>query len=750
MLKYTNIPIRVYTFSFLLPILFMGFIFSFFQAYPAGVSTVMKLDLDHQYIHFYSYLYDAIKGKDALLYNWYAGLGSNNIGNIAYYTSSPFLFIILLWDHYYLSESVLVLILLKVGLMGLSMAFFIKTKGINLSGSEVVFFSSFYALMSYTAVYFHNVMWLDILIWLPVLVILTERLVHNGFMSLFLIVLFVVFISNFYMAYMLGGFIFIYFLTEVIFKQKNKSREAKTRVGLKFALATIIAAGMAAFLLIPAAIQLSAAEISQPHFEKTINTEVLYVFLKLLSGVYDSVLEGSPQVYIGSFIWFLLPVFFLSKQISKIEKVRWSTLAVVLYVSMLIPHLDYIWHGFASPNSLLYRQSFILSFILLYMCIKAYENIKTFDYRYFFVFYLIANVIVVLCYFNFDEFTTTHLVINLCALALYLIFLLTKLRKPSWSVIRLTCIILFTLTELIFNTGSIYYQMTKDIGGLLKETYTEYRDYRKVIHKVNQHDDAFFRAKTRMENTLNDGIHMNYSSLNYFSSMVNHDLSRSLEALGLSANKAIYSQYGATLFTESLLAVKYDVGPESISRPGYEKVWEEDGLVIHENQYVLPLGFVTDSGLQDIHIFETDNLFQVQNNLLSFFAGYESEVFQRVASFNREIKNAVVHENGEIIQRNDDNEPVRINYSFNIDEHKQVFINLDTSVLKDTQIRINQLLISEYPINKNHSILKLGTFDQGTIKVEWVVDKDEFEITREQFYAANPETYEEVMAAIEP
>jgi uncharacterized membrane protein YfhO len=752
MIKAKVSNINIYIFSAFLPVVILGAIYSLWGTYPFGTFTVLKVDLFSQYVHFYSYLYDSIKGNSSLLYNWNAGLGTNFIGNVAYYTASPFLLIILLFKKIYLAEAVAVLVLLKIGLSGLTMSILVRRKFLSLNRLEVIIFSTFYALMSYTMVFYHNVMWLDGLIWLPLLVLSTDILIEKKRISLFIVFLTILFISNFYISFIVGLFIFLYFVSGVLKNGEMLTGKEQIALGGKFLLGAGIAAGISSILLLPTVYQLLGTESSAP-IEVGSEENGFYLLSKLFSGAYDSVLNGTPNIYIGTFVLILVPSFFLSKRITLADKIRWGSLLIILLFSMQLPLLDIIWHGFVTPNSFYYRYSFIFSFILLYMSLMAYENIKEMKIRTMLILYILTISMILLDLFYSNKAGLNY-TFNIIMISIFCLYLLLSIKRYHKRVILYSLLILYALVELTYNSGAIYYKLADDVGGIPRERYTTYDKYKQALENVKQTDESiYYRADTDIDLTFNDSITVGHSSISHFSSMVDSQLSSTLYSLGLSTRKATYNENGSTLFTDSLFGIKYRISSEEVSKEGYTKLSSYQDLLIYENNLALPVGLVVDQEITEIDPLDSTSPFELQNQIIHTLSNTQQDVFDQMTPANVQVVNATIqHENeesGKHLVRINGNLPMKIKYEFFIEDKKELYALLTTSIIEDSRVLANNKLITEYPTRDHKGIVDIGEFNSEHITVELEVDTSEVDIHSESFYTLNVKQFPQLIRNID-
>ena len=107
-------------------ILFVGFLTR--GVYPIADRNVLTIDLFHQYAPFMAELQDKLRSGGSLLYSWSGGLGTNFYALFAYYLASPLNLLIVLFPKSLLTEAIMVLIVLKIGLAGA--CFFVFLRGV--------------------------------------------------------------------------------------------------------------------------------------------------------------------------------------------------------------------------------------------------------------------------------------------------------------------------------------------------------------------------------------------------------------------------------------------------------------------------------------------------------------------------------------------------------------------------------------------------------------------------------------------
>lgn len=81
----------VYLFlSFALPFICLSFTYYLLGMYPFGNNSLLTIDLNDQYLSFFSYFKDILHGEANMIYSFSKGMGGEMIGLSAYYLLSPF------------------------------------------------------------------------------------------------------------------------------------------------------------------------------------------------------------------------------------------------------------------------------------------------------------------------------------------------------------------------------------------------------------------------------------------------------------------------------------------------------------------------------------------------------------------------------------------------------------------------------------------------------------------------------------
>jgi len=538
------------------------------------------------------------------------GLSGSFSGTFAYYLSSPFSLIIFLFPVEKLPTALLLIIYLKASFAAVSFAFLQR----RLQGSlnlSLLLFPLCYSLMSFGFFFFINLFWLDALIWLPPLVLSVINLVETGRSGALAPLLAVLFLSNFYISYITGLFLFLLYIAAAL--SKPLPLKAILLRGLKLAAYAFIAACLAAVVLLPAIKDFFPA-LGADTFDGygLTNFTAKQFILKLFPGCYDSIGNfAAPTIFCGTLIFILAGGFFFLRNVKRREKTAYGSLLLLMLTSFVFPQLDRVWHAFSFPNAFAYRYAFCFSFLLIFLAAKTFVNLREIP-KYYFAIWLVPAVLIVL----FRAKLSHNLPPCSAPLALAAILLfaslglsLTNSKKQTVTTTVVVALVLLNLTELTLN-GMLILKSMQQPG---KETsypfplYADWADEREklVLLLSNIEEPQFYRVAVAVDDRLNGGAALNINSVSSFSSCYSPKLQSAFNALGYKAEyKACRYQKGSPE-TDALFGVRYLLGKQGAKTADYTEIATQGGLALYENANRLNGGaggvlFVAKEGIRDL------------------------------------------------------------------------------------------------------------------------------------------------------
>lgn len=638
--------------SFLLPFCIAYLAFFIGGLYPIGDKQLLAHDEWHQYYPFLVSFRDKLLHGGSLQYTWDVGMGTSYLSLFAYYLSSPLYLLSVLIPLDYLREYFAFLTVLKIGLAGLFMGYFLRSV-YRKNTLLLPFFALMYAFCAWCSGYYWNIIWLDTFALLPLLMAGTVSLLRSGRFRLYVLSLALTLWCSYYIAYFCCVFVLLSFIGFCICRWNGL--ENFLRRFVRIAIATAIGVGLCAVLLIPTLMamrgtysssgsdfELLALNIAKNANGKIAEDSSLWELLKTqtLSGVlqaarevlanllpYNEVtkMDGLPNVFC-SFTAVILSIFyFCNGKIRLREKIFNLLLLLFLLLSFIFRALDYFWHGFHFPNMLPYRFSFLFSFVLICMAYRAVLHMDHFRLWKLAVIVPLAAAMIVNVVFMLPERSILVPifggVVLVCAVAFFLLYAPEPQRKTIACC--LLCLIITCEMVLCFSRGE------DAIGFTTRSSYPkEGENVQSLLrYAESQENDLFWRAEVDSTQTLNDGALNGYHGVTVFNSSANVSFNRFSRSLGLSSWPASnrYSYSESSPFTNLMCGIRYLIDRTGAQRnTSYTTLLASSGETkLLKNTAYVALGFMADSALADFvaedekynPIWEQEDMFRLATGL---------------------------------------------------------------------------------------------------------------------------------------
>ena len=330
------------------------------RSYPFGPRTRDVNDLGNQYVPFHAHLWDLLHGRadGGLFVNWQSGYGSSFLPDLGTYVSSPFALLVGVFPRHEIDLAVYVITLLKTATAGAAMAWLLLSLRRGRWWAAGLLGAS-YALCGWSvADAAYNPMWLDGLIALPLLCLVGEWTIRRRRPLLGVHVVALVWIANFYTAYMAtlaAGLVLLLrlWLTDLPTGQRLRSagRAAVTvalGIGLAAPLVTVVYFGTK-----------HAYPGRVVQFSPVSSQDLL---ARLLPTTYSF---GSPALYAGTAALVLALALPFHRAVPRRVRTGWTVLVVAVTLSLQWAPTHLLWHAFATPQGSPYRQAFVLCALLV-------------------------------------------------------------------------------------------------------------------------------------------------------------------------------------------------------------------------------------------------------------------------------------------------------------------------------------------------------------------------------------------------
>lgn len=733
--------------AFLIPISVMLVISVYYGIFPFGDSTIMTVDMTNQYVSFFSYLKEIVMNPESVFYTFSKGLDGGMIGLMAYYLMSPINVIALFFSPKWMPVALYMITLIKIGLCGLTFYIYLRK-----DSYVYLIVSTAYSLTAYNIAYMSNIMWLDGIVLLPLIALGIDYIIENRNSYLYIGSLFLAIICNYYIGYMLCGFSVIYYGYKFIFEDTDKQVKKKISKTMKYIVASIVAGGLTAFLLIPVKTALVTTKgtmgITQMNWESNFSWRDF--FSRYFIGAFDKqqIMNGAyPNIYCGIVILFFVVMFFIGKKNSKKEKLGAGLVLLLLILSMKINGLNLIWHGFSYPNWFNYRQSFILSFFIILFATKGLEQIGEWENkRNLLLCVLCINIgYLLMCIWVVQgEYTYINKDYVLFSIAVMILTgVCTLFYKRQYRMVIMG-LFLIGVSELTMN--AIVY-----IGNLSYTNFTNYQDIVKKMENpvefIKQQDDTFYRMEKTFYRNQNDSMLLGYNGVSHYSSAQNRDILLLMGALGYRNHWNLWSYYntGTTYANDSFFGIKYLISntPKSY---GYTEISSVDDLFIYQNEYTLPIGFMANDEIQDEKI-ENYSWYEGQNKLWSTLSSqYEDRIFEECEILNIETNDVdYAKDSNEYAAITILGDNPRIKYQVKMNRNAPLFgyFIVDEMQQQNVKILVNGKELGNYFTSYDYQILQLGEFLKDEIvEVEIQLNEMNLVLTEVCFFSQNMECFE--------
>ena len=343
-----------------------------------------------------------------------------------------------------------------------------------------------------------------------------------------------------------------------------------------------------------------------------IEKTLFYIPLKLFMGAFNSqeIVKGLPNIYVSSIIVLLVVVFIFDLHISVREKILHCSLAGIVFASMMVKRINYVWHGFSYPNGSNYRYSFMLSFVLImiasyYIYNSLYYSENVAGIRKISISrmvvskqkiaYAIGSAFVFdwlfLSIYKYNSLENDFLNNREIAVTVlfYLIVLICYiLYDKSLILIMVTC------AELVLNAVWCLETMTYVEWDAYQQEVQEISD---IVSYIKANDKGIYRIEIP-DIGANGALMYGYDSISHYSSVMPSKTATFLGRFGLTPE---YMGNLETMYTISLnsdiaglLNIKYVVSKDIIEKEGYIQMGSLHGYRIYKNVNYQTRGIMID------------------------------------------------------------------------------------------------------------------------------------------------------------
>ncbi|MDT9691145.1 YfhO family protein [Streptomyces sp. P9(2023)] len=327
------------------------------RTFPFGPERRAVNDLANQFVPYHARLWDLLHGRGdgGLLLNWQSGWGTSFLPDLGTYLGSPFALLVALFPRDDIEYAVYTVTILKMAAAAAAMTFTLLRMRPGVWWAAAVLGAS-YALCGWSVMEAtYNPMWLDGLIAFPLLCLVGEWAREGRRPLLGTLIVTLCWVGNFYTAYMATiGAALVLLLRLVI------AHELRIRVIVRAVVTVLLGIGLAAPVLVPVFLGSTHAYPGWTNEFKPAGWTDF--FARFLPATYSFT---TPAAFLGTGTLLLAGALLFHRAVPRRERRLWAGFAVAVAVSMQWGPTHLVWHVFATPNGSPYRQTFVLSGVLV-------------------------------------------------------------------------------------------------------------------------------------------------------------------------------------------------------------------------------------------------------------------------------------------------------------------------------------------------------------------------------------------------
>lgn len=745
--------------SFLLPSLVLLAAYSKMGLYPYGDKSILIMDMSGNFVDYFAQLRHVIQGESSIFYSWSKALGGNYIGIFAFCVSSPLSLITLIFPESMLTTAILIVNVIKIGLAGLAFCLYLKFV-FKKNDISLVIFSLFYGLIAYSIAFSMCIMWLDGVIWLPIILIGIEKLLAKNIFKLLVISLLFLFISTYYIAYMVGIFSLIYFIYRYL-TEYNSGLKNFIIKSIKFIISAAISAGLAAWLLFPVYYSLLQGKMDTFKYTFTFayNFTLIDLITKFFIGSYDSITSsGLPGVFCGTIIFVLIPGYFFIKSISIKEKLVSLSIIIIMVISFYFDSIDLAWHAFKYPNWFPYRYSFVFSFFLLYLSYKAFTKIKEIPLcSYLTASSLIGIIILFTFKIKYPFLKSSDIYITFFFFIIYVVLLsiltfernIIKNHQKIYLTLVVASLLFIALLEMSINTNQYVKSLDKEFGYIQNSSYTNFnKNMKPLVDKAKSNENTFFRMEKTFERSKNDSISLNYNGITHYSASYDRNINSFLKNLGFSQDYFWCSYFGSTIMTDSLLGVKYIVSENPLSNY-YQPIDSRENMTMYKNPYALSLAFMSDDRILDVH-FKDKEYLQNQNKIFRGLTNSDDDYLKEIEVDTKSENLTIESAEDYVVYTKIPGKDGYVSYKFTSPDNYPIYASFPKDFREPCELFINGKSKGYvFAAGESNNTIYVGTFNKGeTVEIKLVLKYTTLKIEKKFICYLDMPIFEEAIESL--
>ena len=726
--------------AFILPALIMLLIFVLGQFAPFGKVSILVADMRYQFVDYIGYMKTIFFGNNDMFYTFSKTMGGDMMGFSSYYLFNPFFLLLALFPNDILPVGIVIMMILICGFMGLN--FYLMLRGIWGIRISSLIFSTAYAMMGFNMAYINCIHYFFSIMMLPLVILgLYRMMVYRRPSGIYIASASLSVISCYYIGYMILIFTAASFLC---FMASGTIPYADTKDRIKNAwtvlYSTLLAVGISAFSLFSVLLSLQGQKKA---VLKGLSFAGNFNIFDFFSGLYvgsfrGNISDGMPIIYCGVIGTLFVMLYYANRSITKREKICATVLFAFLIVGFWIDAFNVAWHGFAHPIGFPYRNSFLYSFLMLFIGYSGFVRIKEgFTKRSTNIIVAVFVLYSVYLYLTHNDCVGPRsIIITYLSMSVALILIVAMNEKNRYVVPALAGLFVLQFADSFYN-GSVSIDSYFEDKFAQENSLESYKDYidstEELVQYVYDQDSSFFRMDKLFRRTHNDPMMFGYNGLSHFSSCETDQVKRFMGRLGFRNNEN-WAFYGdsSTGFADCLMGIKYLLSQYDETSKPFKGMYNDGIRRIYCNPYALSLGFGMDESVKFINMNEKDP-FILQNEIAGCFTHTDYQIYRPVNVSEVKLNNVSRKDN--TYTRIDPDKEASVEYILSITSDNFIYMYISAPEAQNVELYIDGDEKGNYFSDYDWSIREGGYYAPGDeISIKLELKDDSLEIDNAYFY----------------
>ncbi|NLZ70870.1 MAG: YfhO family protein, partial [Clostridiaceae bacterium] len=354
------------------------------------------------------------------------------------------------------------------------------------------------------------------------------------------------------------------------------------------------------------------------------------------------------------------------------------------------------------PNQLPYRYSFLYSFVLVIIAVRALMNLRYLKKGIALGAGSLLIVVIVLAEVLFkDKVPPESVYVSIVFIVIYILAMRPRTRRRlSYSLAALFLCIM-VLCESLVSSILLLNQVGKNEGFTSHEGYTgDLAAVTNVIEAVKKNDPGFWRLEILPAKSTDDPALYNYNGLTIFSSTVNKPTAQSMRNMGFHGNNInSYKYVNSTALTDMLFGIRYRISKNqswndprwtnlAMTEIGVNVDGDKNPYLYKNDEALTPLWFIHEE--PDSLRLRSQNAFENLQTLLTAADPSLSDVvnFQKIEVLSglNVTPRAGSERNGYRFDLENNKKDTQVTVYIDVTEDSWQYFHIDTS--RRTEIRV--------------------------------------------------------------